>query len=413
MVVPGANLAVALGIGLLIGLERERSKGRGPARGPAGIRTFALATLFGAIAMQVGGTPLLIAVVVVVAGLVGLAYRRRQSSDPGLTTAVALLTVPLLGALALREPLLAGAVGVVIAVLLATKPVLHRFVRGTLTEAEINDGLVFAIASVVIWPQLPDRPLGPFGALNPHMIWLVVVLVLAIGAAGHVLTRALGSRYGLPASGLASGFVSSVATTAAMGLKAKADPAVLNAAVAGGVLSSVATFVQMVLVLGAVSTATLRVLAPSLAAGTLVIAVFGGVYTARAVRSASEPPAAGRAFSIGGALLLAGAMAVILVATAAVQPLLGTAGVTLGAALGGIVDTHAAAMSVAALVVKGSLPAATAVLPILAAMTVNAAMKVAMASGAGSRAYVGRVAAGVGLSMAACWGAAWLTGALG
>ena len=412
MDIPGANFAVAFGIGLLVGLERERTKGSGPDREPAGIRTFALAALFGALAMYLGGAPLLVAVVAVVGGIVGISYLGRRRTDPGLTSEIALLVVPLLGALALTEPLLAGGIGVTTAVLLAAKPGLHRLVHGTLTEAEINDGLVFAIVSVVIWPVLPDRAMGPYAALNPHMIWLVVILVLAIGAAGHAMTRALGPRYGLPVSGLASGFVSSVATTGAMGSKAKSDPAALTAAVAGGTLSSVATFVQMVLVLAAVSMPTLLAMVPALAAGGIVIALFGGIYMLRSARSGTAPPSSTGAFSVGAALLLAAGMAVILVLTAAAQPLFGTAGVAMSAALGGIVDTHAAAMSVASLVADNKLAATAAVIPILAAMTVNAVMKVAMALSTGTLAYVWRVGTGVGLSMAACWTTAFATGAL-
>ncbi|PZN96341.1 MAG: hypothetical protein DCF31_04405 [Alphaproteobacteria bacterium] len=407
------NLLVALGIGLLVGLERERSKGSGPTRGPAGLRTFALVALLGALAMHLGGALLLGIVVAAVAGLAGLAYLGSRATDPGLTTEVALVAVPLLGAMALTAPLPAAAIAVIVVVLLAGKTRLHGFVRGTLSQAEIDDALVLAIIAVVVWPQLPDRAMGPYGAINPHLLGLVVILVLAIGAAGHVMTRALGPRYGLPVSGLAAGFVSSVATTGAMGSKARAEPAALTAAVAGGTLSSLATFVQMVLVLGAVSRPTLLALAPALAAGTAVILAFGGLYTLRAARSAAPPPASGRAFSLGAALLLAAGMAAILLLTAAAQPLFGTAGITVGAALGGIVDTHAAAMSVAALVAGGKLAASEAVAPVLAAMTVNAAMKIAMAASTATTAYLLRVGAAVSLSMAACWLTAFATGALG
>lgn len=409
MQAPIINYLTALGIGLLLGLERERSK-KG---GPAGLRTFALASVLGAVAMDLGGVGLLSAAIVTIAVLLGIAYWRTRSSDPGLTTEVALLLVPLLGALALGRPLLAGGIGVIAATLLAAKPGLHRFVRGTLTDAEVSDGLLLAVALVVIWPLLPDRTLGPFNALNPHTLWLVVILVLAIGGAGHVATRVLGKRYGLPVSGLASGFVSSVATTGAMGTKAKADPSTLTAAVAGGTLSSVATFVQMVIVLAAVSSDTLRAMAPMLAAGGLVIAAYGAVYMWQAARSAPDAAMADeRAFSLGAALLLALSMAGILLLTAAVQPYFGGAGVALGAALGGIVDTHAAAMSVAALVAAGKLTSTAAVLPILCAMSVNAVMKVAMATAAGTAAYVVRVGAGIALSMAAAWAAALIVGAL-
>lgn len=394
---------VALGIGLLVGMERERAKGAGPRRGPAGIRTFALAGLFGAVAMALGGALLVGVVVIVLAGFAALAYYRSNSDDPGLTTEVALLLVPLLGALALTDMRMAGAIAVVVTVLLAIKPALHRFVRGTLTEVEIADGLVIACATLVVWPLLPDRALGPFNALNPHSLWLVVILMLAIGAGGHVATRALGARFGLPLSGLASGFVSSVATIGSMGQRARADPEARQGAIAAGLLSSVATFVQMVAVLAMVSRDTMWTMLPMLSAGGGVILVVGALQTwrAAATQNASAPP--GRAFNLMMALLLAALMAVMVVVAAAIRHWLGATGLVIGAAIGGVVDTHAAAMSVASLVAAEQLQPAESIIPILVAMTANASMKILMAATAGGARFAIGVGTGVTLSMAAAW----------
>jgi uncharacterized membrane protein (DUF4010 family) len=397
---------VALGIGLLVGIERERAKGGGPERGPAGVRTFALAAVFGALAMALGG-PLLVGVVVIVmAGLAALAYSRAGTDDPGLTTEVALMLVPMLGALAQSDMQLAAAIGVVVTILLAIKPALHRFVRGTLTEVEIADGLVLACATLVIWPLLPNRTVGPFDALNPHSIWLVVILLLAIGAAGHVAIRALGPRFGLPVSGLASGFVSSVATIGTMGQRARSDPAALPAAVAGGLLSSVATFVQMAAVLATVSRETLSAMAPMLAAGGGVILIVGGLQTWRAATTLSGPAPAGKAFSLVMALLLAALMSAMVVVAAAIRHWLGSAGLVVGAAVGGVVDTHAAAMSVASLVAAGTIDSAQSIIPILVAMTANATMKIIMAATAGGARFAASIGLGVALSMAAAWAVA-------
>lgn len=394
---------VALGIGLLIGMERERAKGDGPARGPAGIRTFALAGLFGAIAMTLGG-PLLVGVVVIIlAGFAALAYARTTSDDPGLTTEVALVLVPLLGALALSDMPMAGAIAVVVTVLLATKPLLHSFVRGTLTEVEIADGLVIASATLVVWPLLPDRALGPFNALNPHSLWLVVILMLAIGAGGHLATRALGARFGLPLSGLASGFVSSVATIGSMGQRARADPAARPAAIAAGLLSSVATFVQMVVVLAMISRDTMWAMLWILAAGGGVILIIGGLQTWRAAATRNAPAPPGRAFNLMMALLLAALMAVMVIVAAAIRNWLGTTGLVIGAAIGGVVDTHAAAMSVASLVAAEQLRPAESIIPILVAMSANACMKILMAATAGGARFAIGIGTGVTLSMAAAW----------
>ncbi len=406
------NFAVALGIGLVIGLERERSKAAEAAAGAgtaAGLRTFALVALVGAIAMQLGGPMLLGAMASVVAVFSIVAYLGRRRDHPGLTTEMALLATALLGGMAITSPQLAGTIAIVIAGLLAMKPALHRFARGWLTEAEVGDGLVLAVATIVIWPSLPDRTMGPYAAINPHLLWLVVILVLAIGAVGHIAVRLIGPRFGLSVSGLASGFVSSVATIGAMGSRARSEPETLIAAVAGGTLSSLATFVQMAMILAAVSMPVLRAFTPMLIAGGGVIAVYGGLFLLQAARSTAPPPAAERrAFSIVAALLFAASLAAIMMLTAAAQPLLGNTGVALGAALGGIVDTHAAAMSVAALAASGRLAPDAAIIPILAAMTANASMKIGMAFTTGGLAYAQRIAGGIILSMAAAWGAALL-----
>ncbi|KGF69761.1 membrane protein, partial [Hoeflea sp. BAL378] len=209
---PWINFTVALAIGLLIGLERERSKGEGPLRRAAGIRTFALASLAGAVSVHVGGIPLLALVVGAVTLLTALSYLKGSREDPGLTTEIGLLLMPLVGALAMADTLVAGALAACIAVVLAMKRPIHRFVTGVMTDEEVGDGLIFAIATLVIWPLLPDRFLGPLDAVNLHKVWLLVVLILAIGAAGHVAMRLLGLRFGLAVAGFASGFVSSLAT---------------------------------------------------------------------------------------------------------------------------------------------------------------------------------------------------------
>jgi uncharacterized membrane protein (DUF4010 family) len=323
-----------------------------------------------------------------------------------LTTEIALLLVPLLGALAQSDMKLAGAIAVVMTILLAAKPALHRFVRGTLTEVEIADGLMLACATLVVWPLLPDRALGPFNAINPHKLWLVVILILAIGAGGHVATRALGARFGLPLSGLASGFVSSVATIGTMGQRARTDPAARPAAIAAGLLSSVATFVQMVAVLAMVSRATMWAMMPMLAAGGVVILVVGAIQTWRAASIESGAAPSGRAFSLMMALLLALLMAGMIVVAAAIRHWLGATGLVIGAAFGGVVDTHAAAMSVASLVAAGQLQPSEAIIPILVAMTANAAMKILMAATAGGTRFAFGIGTGVALSMAAAWGVA-------
>ncbi len=412
--IPWHGFAVALGIGLLIGLERERSKGDGPTRRPAGIRTFALASLLGAVAAHLGGTVLLAVATAGIITLTALSYLWSHDTDRGLTTEIGLVAAPLLGALAMAEPLLAAGLAAAVAVVFAAKVPLHGFVKGALTDAEVKDGLVFAIATLVIWPLLPDRQLGPFDAVNPHNVWLLVVLMLAIGAAGHAATRLLGARYGLPVAGLAAGFVSSTATIGAMAARASKDPASLGPAVAAAAFSTCATFLQMAMLLFTTNQATLLAMAPMLGAGAVVATAYALVFALRPSASRDTREAEpGRAFNPGAALGLAAMMALMLVVSAAMQDWFGEVGVIVGAAVAGIVDTHSAGIAVASLVATGGLPAEAAIAPILAAMTTNAAAKIAMATSLGTRPFALRVVPGIVLSMLTAWTVAaliWLWG---
>ena len=131
-------VSVALGIGLLIGAERERRKGSGPQRSPAGIRTFAAASLTGAVAMLLGAGLLMAVAVLLVGAFALIAYRRSSVDDPGMTTEIALVLTCLIGGLAVREPALAAALGAALAGLLAARDRLHHFVRGVLSERALH-----------------------------------------------------------------------------------------------------------------------------------------------------------------------------------------------------------------------------------------------------------------------------------
>lgn len=403
------NLAVALGIGLLIGAERERRKGGGPSRSPAGIRTFTVTSLAGAVSFTVGGAVLLAVTAAGVIILTAAAYWRGHEDDPGLTTEIALILTALLGGLSMQQPALAAGVAVIVAVLLAARSRLHRFVRKVLTQDELNDALIFAGATLVVLPLVPDRPMGPYGALNPHSIWILVILVMAISAAGYVAVRLFGVRFGLPVSGLASGFISSTATIGAMGARAAKTANVLAAAVAGAVLSTIATIVQMALVLAATSMTTLQTLSAPLICAGLAAVIYGTIFTVGALRQKTEIDAqGGRAFSLSTALVFAVTLSGILVASAALREWFGETGIIVAAALAGFVDTHSAAISVASLVASGKMNAGDAVFPILAGLSTNTVSKMFLAGTTGGRSFAFRVIPGLIVVALAAW-----VGALG
>ncbi|MGE5407968.1 MAG: MgtC/SapB family protein, partial [Syntrophothermus sp.] len=398
-------LAVALGIGLMLGVERERRKGRGPSRGPAGIRTFALVALLGGLAERVGHT----AVVVVVAAFVGLAavaaYLQSDRDDPGMTTEVALMVTFLLGVLAQQDMALAAALGVAVALILAHRERFHRIARQTLSEQEIHDGLLMAAAALIVLPLLPDEGLGPNEAFNPLVVWRLVVIVMAVQGAGYVALRVIGPRYGLLVSGFISGFVSSAATVAAMGARAVAEPKLLRSAVGAAVASSVATVVLLAIVVGATSAATLRASAVPLLLAGVAAAGYSAVVAARVLRA--RPPdhfERGRAFDFKTALILAATISLLLVVAGALNESLGRRGVTLSAAVAGFADSQSAAVSAASLASTGKISAHEAVIPVLAALTTNTVTKAVLAHTVGNRRYAGEVWLGLALLLIAAWG---------
>ncbi len=398
------KLAIALFIGLLIGAERERRKGKGPTRAAAGIRTFALVSLVGGVSAAMGVTALLAISGLFVGVLATISYVLSDRKDPGLTTEVALIITFLLGVLAQSDPMLSVAIGVVVAILLVSRPGIHRFVKKVLSEEELHDGLLFAGATLVILPLVPDTSIGPFEFLNPRRFWLLVVLMLGIQAASYVAVRLAGSRIGLPISGFFGGFVSSSATIASLGAKTRKHPSLFRPAVAGAVFSTVATVIQLSLILAAVSFSTLGKMLPSLLFAGIAALGYGIFFSARLVHEKKEVEQnPGRAFSFKIALIFSLVVLFVLFISSAASEWLGRSGVILTAALAGFADVHAAAISVASLVSSARLLPESSIVPILAAFTTNTLAKIVMAFWWGKSAFALRLVPGLLLVLAAAW----------
>lgn len=386
------GLAVALGCGLLIGIERERRKGAGGSHLVAGVRTFALIALSGAVCALLGTT-----LTAVGAGFVGLAallsYRQSRSEDPGLTTEVAMFAAFLLGVLAMGMPMLAAGIGVTVALILALKSRLHAFTRTVLTEQELHDGLLLIAAALIVLPLLPDRTVDPWQVLNPHRLWLLVVLVMAINALGYVAQRALGTQLGLPLSGFASGFVSATATVSVMGSRAAMHPEQRASCVAAATLANVATVIQLALVLGTLAPALLQALSLPLAAAGVAAVVAAGFSGLAAWRNGGSEPTTlkGRPFEPRHALLFAALVAGILLLSAMVAEAFGRYGAIAAAGAAGFADTHAAAASVAQLFAAGQLGVEVAAWGVLLGFLTNTVSKCIVAGVAGGRDFLLRL----------------------
>jgi uncharacterized membrane protein (DUF4010 family) len=382
---------VALAIGLLLGFERERSHRR---ELPAGSRSFALLSLVGAITASLNPW-------VVVAGLLGvgallaLAYFRTSGEDPGTTTEIAALVAYLLGALAYTRPALAVALAVVVALLLVSKARIHRFAREIVSEVELEDAIKFFVVGFVILPLLPDQQIGPYGVLNPAKVWLLVVLLTGIGWIGYIGVRALGPERGLLATGLAGGFVSASATTASMGRTSRTIPT-MRAPLAGAILASLATLVQLLLVIGLVDVEVLRRLWLPVAGAAVVligvaVLVYRGVPKSRQENPQhgedAEPKPTSRPFALRPALVLAAVLTVALLVGRWGADVLGSQGAVLAAFAAGLADAHAGSVAAASLAAKGAITVDTALVSVAAALGSNLIVKIVLAFTAGGRRF--------------------------
>lgn len=392
-----AAFAYALALGLLVGLERERSVSAGDRRA-IGVRTFALLALVGTAARTVSTTTLAVGTGVVGA-LVVVGYLRTSHADPGTTTEVAAVAVYLLGALCYTEPALALAIAVTMTVLLASKSRLHRLVRETLTEPELEDLLKFLVVSVVVFPFLPDRDVGPYGVVNPLRVWTLVVLIASISWVGYIATRLLGPSRGLVATGLASGFVSASAATASMARAAR-DPERFAWAVAGAQSASVATYVQFVVAVSVVTPRLgARLVIPALLA-TLVLGTVIAMGTRRG-RAHAVPDASvtsGRVFALGPTVALAALLTGALLLGRWISSSVGAGGVIASLGSLGFADAHGGSVAAALLFTHGSIGYSTVLWTIVVAFSANAVTKVVLATAVGGRRFGRAFGLGFGLS---------------
>lgn len=398
------ELAIALGLGLLVGLQREHAKS-----GIAGIRTFALITALGAVSAQlsvhVGGW-------IVAAGFAALAalcvvgYLAEHRQDAagggaGITTEVAVLLMYVVGAtVVLGDEVAAVVLTGATALLLHWKDPLHQFVH-RIGEADFAAIMRFVLITLVILPVLPNRAMGPYGALNPFHAWLMVVLIVGIGLAGYVAHKLVGPRAGPILGGALGGLVSSTATTASYARRAAAEPAHVA-------LCALVILLASGIMLGRVLV-EIAAAAPSLlprAAGPFVAvaaaAAIGGFLVFRGAPAARQDgPDLGNPAELWPALAFAALYAAVLVAVAFVRERFGDAGVYAVAVVGGLTDVDAITLSTADLTQRGSLAPDVAWRAILLATLSNMIFKAGIALTLGPRALGLRVAAGFAPALAA------------
>ena len=389
-------LVSAIGLGLLIGVVRERSH-TDSTQIVAGVRTHVMVALAGALGAALG--PLvLVAVLLLLGALTVVSYVKTGSSDPGLTGEVAVPVTALLAALAHSHPGLAAGLAVVVAGVLYAKRPLHELALKQVSEQELQDGLLLAGAALVVLPLLPTEPVDPWGVLVPSRLWRMVVLILAVGMAGHIALRTAGVRWGLPLAGFLAGFASSTAAVAGFGQRAREEPTHVASAAAGALFANLGSMSLFAAVVGTASPDLLRLMAvPLLVAGTLLLAVSLLMVVRQEALSSLPEGGDGRAFRISHALMLAGLMGVLLLVSAALQRQFGSAAAMAAAGAVALVEVHAAVASLGQLAMEGQVSLGAAAWGMVLLTFVAAAAKTTLAFAGGGAAYGWRILFGLTL----------------
>jgi uncharacterized membrane protein (DUF4010 family) len=398
------SLATAIAIGLLIGLEREQSKAeRGG--GFAGVRTYPIFALVGALASLLEPVSMWLPLVALlgVFALVAISYsadirKSPDKTDHGVTTEISVIATYLLGSLATSkgviEPMadrlvMVAGLGVVLTFLLSSKQLFHGFAQ-RVSRDDLFSTVKFLIVAVIAVPMLPDRDLGPLGAINPRTVGLMVVTIAGLSFIGYVAMRLYGAKRGLLASAALGGLVSSTAVTLSFAGRTKQHPEL--APMAAGAITIAWTIMlgRVVVLVAIVDAELLRELAIPLGA-MILAALLGLLLVFRRVDGNGSEMTLKNPFELGSAIKVSLMFALVLLVSKAATVYLGDQGLYLASALAGTTDVDAITVSTAKLARDG-LDHSTATLSILIGIAVNTVVKTALAGGIGGEALGKRMA---------------------
>lgn len=390
---PWWRFGFALLIGALIGLEREFRQQREEQPDFAGIRTYSLIALLGAVSSFVIDTYGIVPMAMALGALIllttisygGTIFRRKI--ETGITTEVAAVLTFFFGVLVMSDqPLVAIALAVVTSLLLAMKGRLHDIIRA-MTPEDIYLTLEFALLAAVILPLLPNRTLDPWGILNPFQIWLMVVLVSGIGFSGYVLMKILGPSRGINLMGILGGLASSTATTISLSSASRQYPNLVNHYARAVVLASTVMFPRVfILVFVLYPPLALKVIIPL---ATMLIAGLVYIFVVQRI-SSSEKANIHPEFEITNPLKLTTAIkfgllfAIVLVVVEFAQSFLGSPGVYLASFLTGLTDVDAITLSLTGRAERAQLSLNVAGLAIVIAAVMNTVSKIGICYFSGS-----------------------------
>lgn len=383
------GMGTALGIGLLIGLERgwhERAAADG-AR-VAGVRTFGLLSVMGGVCALLAdhfGAFVLIGGLLAVAVVMTAGYwlSAKRDATVGITTEVAGLLAFILGAAAMAGyPYVAVTTAVVVTILLGTKSLLHAGVS-RLSQEELYAVFKLLLVALVLLPILPNGNYGPWGALNPYVLGWLILLLAGLSFVGYFAIRILGPSRGLLLTSVFGGLVSSTALTLNFARLAKGRPALTRLLAMGIIIASATLFPRVLIEVGIINPALLGELLPIL--GAMMLVAYVGVFGVWWRHRSSAPPDIERQvgfdnpFELGAALRFGALLVVIMLLARGLEQMWGDSGIYALAAISGLADVDALVLSLARMAEQQHLSATAATQGMVIAIFVNSLVKNALA----------------------------------
>ncbi len=364
----------ALGCGLLIGLERERNKNTRNEQSFAGLRSFTISALLGALCFVIH--PYVGVVGAIAVSLFCLYSLSQQKEDIGSTTELAFLMTYLIGSACVWNIPLAASMAVLLTLILMGKTSLHRFAGKTIRDYELRDGLLLLALILIALPIMPNKPLWG-SVLNPYVILKLLVLILIVQSMAHVAKRILSNDKALILSALASGFVSSTATIASLGMQVRSREATAKVNAGAALMSCVATLLQLLLIVSGVSLMWFKLLfVPSLA-GIGILCAATGLFMYRSNHSDTRlikqvDQADDRMFSLKEAVIIAVSLTLIQAGIYGANLILGDKGLILSTFLASLYEIHAA---MAGVVVQGNPANLTLIYAVVIGLAAHALSK--------------------------------------
>lgn len=348
--------AVSLILGILIGVERERSHPAG--NQTMGVRTFPLISLLGTLCAYSGELWLSILLGTFAMGLILAGYLRstktEHSHDPdfGLTTEAAAGVVFATGYVLYRNVILGAALGAAVLALLISRKWIHRFVTSTLRSSEVQAAATLIVIGAGVVPFLPDHPVDPWNLFVPRRLALLTVLIGLVQFSGYALMRVFGAKAGIAISGFLGGLVSSTAVFTSLPAALKAHP-VPRQVMAGAILSILGMLLELVLILAGASVELLAALSPAIAAtgatGALIALILGRGKNGAAVEAAGKP------LDLRALLKLTALVFGLVLAVEIARRLAGQDAVSLVSFLSGLFEMHGVSLATAVIFAEGRI----------------------------------------------------------